>query len=245
MFEDIAWFIIIFITSIILSNLLFRRDLGPFNTLRNILGLFGVIIHEISHFFMCKLLGVPTDGLQIKYRYKGYTNPHGSVSLKEIEKTSFMQAFLVGLAPLFFSTWLFFYILYTAFHATSTYLIIVSIFLSVSLLISASPSSTDFKQIGRAFNRDPNYSLYQIFLVFLSGLISWTIFTILKIDLFYGPISLFSIGIGYFTLKYSFRGINNFIKSRNKVDSIQYKKMTRKRINSQKSNKIGIREAQW
>jgi hypothetical protein len=55
-------------------------------------------------------------------------------------------------------------------------------------------------------------------------------------------------GIGYFALKYSFKGVNWLIR---KVSSngdnygVKYKEYTRRRFKPEKPRKSGIREAQW
>ena len=97
-----------------------------------------------------------------------------SMYSKEYEKITFMQALMVGLAPLFISTWLLFWSLSILFTDKFEPIIrILAGLFCLSLLIGAAPSSEDFKHIPRAFKRDPLYSLYQILLVIVSIVILW------------------------------------------------------------------------
>jgi hypothetical protein len=249
MYEDLIWFFIILITSLVISNLLFRRDLGPFNTLRNILGFFGVIIHEISHFIMCKLVNVPTDGIHVRYRYRGQVSLRGSVSIKEIQRVTFLQAALVALAPLFISTWLIFWLLSSLFTLSLEPLFfILGFFMCISLLLGAAPSNQDFKQISRSIKRDPSYSLYQFTLALISGIIVWMIIIFYPIALEITFIYYFLIGVFYFILKYSLHGISRYlmhVKMISRNNDLNYKTFTRKRVKPIKSYKLGIEEAQW
>jgi hypothetical protein len=57
---------------------------------------------------------------------------------------------------------------------------VVAIAFGVSLLIGLEPSGQDIKMIGWSFQNDPRYSLYQIFLLVLSGVLVW-----LFVDVYY------------------------------------------------------------
>ncbi len=249
MYEDFIWFIIILSISLILSNLLFRHYFGPFETMINVLAFFGVLIHEISHFIMCKILNVPTDGFHIKYRFKGQPNPHGSVSIKEIQRISFLQATLVALALLLLSTWLIFWLFSVLLTFTLDPLfIILGFFMCFSLLLGAAPSNTDFKQISRSFNRDPFYSFYQLILAIISGLIVWGISIIYPIAPEFTIANYCLIGIFYFMIKYSLIIVNKHLihgKKLSRNNGLNYKSLTRRRIKAIKPYKIGFEEAQW
>jgi len=231
--------------------LLFKRDLGPFTTILNILGFIGVIVHELSHFFMCKILNVPTDGISVKFWYKGQVYLRGSVTPKEFERITFLQALMVGLAPLFISTWLIFWSLTVAFTPNiDSLLFIIILLFATSLLIGAAPSSGDLRAIKYGFQRDPTYSFYQVCLVIFSSLIIWGILILYRVEIPYYFIYYILIGVCYFILKYSFTGIRTMIyKSRvrnmRRAAELNYKSFTRKSVKPSRSYKIGIEEAQW
>ncbi|MHA1294848.1 MAG: hypothetical protein ACTSQJ_19590, partial [Promethearchaeota archaeon] len=236
--------------SYIIIKLLFRRAYGPFTTFLNIIGFIGVIIHELSHYIMCKIIGVPTNGIKIKYRNEKTkkVSPYGYVEPKEYEKITFMQALMVGLAPLFISTWLLFWSLSILFTDKFEPIIrILAGLFCLSLLIGAAPSSEDFKHIPRAFKRDPLYSLYQILLVIVSIVILWFLIIMYSVQIPFNFMTYLIIGMIYIALKYGLSGLNRIINniSINKVKKYNAKSISRKRIKTIKSYKLGLEDAQW
>jgi len=232
--------------------LLTRSNLGPFNTAINILAFIGVIIHELSHFIMCKLTGVKTNGIQIKYRYYGMANPHGAVRLDkyEYQKISFMQALLVSLAPLYISTWLFFFSLGAAFDSTIDPLFrLMAAFLCVSLFLKLTPSPADFSQIRKGFNRDSSFAIYQIFLVFLSGSIILIIMISYNIGIPFDFLYYIFVGFTYLLLYYVFKVLGYLIHSirtsTKQSSTLNFKAYTRRKVRRSRPYKLGIEEAQW
>jgi hypothetical protein len=246
MFEDIIWFFIILFSSILIRNLLLRRDTGPFKSILVRLAYIGVLVHELSHFAMSLVAGIVPRGIKVKYRSEitRMPNPHGSVNIGP--KRNFLQASLICLAPLYISTWLIFWSLAIAFNALYTPLIrILAGFFCFSLFTGAAPSNPDFKIIFRSFQKDPSHSMYQISLVSLSVLLNWVILTFYQITFMLDVYYYVVIVITYYFLKYGVVGINktiNNLRLRYFQGSIR---LNRKNFNSLTHRKIKIEEAQW
>jgi hypothetical protein len=251
MFED--WWIYILVFTVSFGMLfLFRMDLGPFNTILNILGFVGVAVHELSHYTLCVLLGVKVEWIYIRYRSRvtGHAAPHGAVKPEEYERQSFLQSLVVGIAPLFIHTWLIIACFDLIHISGFDDLVYVGIgFLIVSLFIGSAPSPADLRNAVRGFKRSPTYSLYQLALLGLSILTILIIFNMFAISI---PIEFFQyifqyilIAIGYFAYKYSLRGINNVYHNIHRSGRINLKLLIRKRHRPVKARKLGIEEPHW
>ncbi|MFX1393531.1 MAG: hypothetical protein ACFFAH_08145 [Promethearchaeota archaeon] len=250
MLEILVWFFVIFIISYALWELLMRtrKKLGPFKHVINILAFVGVVIHELSHFIMCKILGVPTSRIRIKFLSEttGEANPHGYVAFKP-SKVYFMQHVFISLAPLYISTLLFFWSL-TVFFTPSydDFIRVFAGFFCISLLLGAAPSSADLRLIKISFKEDPRYSLYQIGLLFMSGILIWFITKYYNIILPFDYIYYIIIGVVYFLLKYSFQGINKLLQSSTTgIPRIKRRAFLRRRSKPVKPYKLGIEEPHW
>ncbi|TFF90376.1 MAG: hypothetical protein EU548_03320 [Promethearchaeota archaeon] len=251
MFED--WWIYILVFGLSLGiTYIYRLNLGPFRVLLNILGFLGVVVHELSHYALCKILGVPVNHIRIHYRDRrtGLVSPHGSVHPSEYHRMSFLQSLLVAIAPLFISTWLimiFFELFYIPGLGDLIYIGIG--FLIASLFIGCAPSTTDFRQIYRGFRRSPAYSAYQVTLIVLSSFTVILFLNVFKISL---PIEFLDvitqyvlIGIVYFCFKYGFRSVNNIYRNAHHSTKFHLIKLTRKRHRPIKAHKLGIDEPHW
>ncbi len=253
MFVILVIFPIFVILSYFITRFLFRHAPGPFKPIINALCFVGVIIHELSHFIMCLLVGIRPKSISVNLRSK-YTNtvaPSGSVFLDPHGYT-FLQALLISLAPALFSTWLFFWSFDVVFASEiEPFIRILAGLFCLTLFLGAAPSKQDLKNIGLVFRNDPRYSLYQIFLVLLSGLVVWTIIIFYGILLVLDIIYYILVGIGYVILKYSFIGLNRLLYSIMSKDNgtnqpkVKYRKFMRRRFKPTKPHKLGIREAQW
>ncbi len=249
-FEILIWFLIILVASSIVSIVLHKNDLGPFNTIVNCLSFIGIVVHELSHYIICLAVGIRPEGIKIRYRNKntGQPQPHGSVSLG-FKRPTFLQSFLISFAPLYVSTWLFFFCLSVALNPeVDSFYRVVAGFLCFSLFMGAAPSSVDLKSIGRAFKYDYRYTMYQIFLVVFSGLLLLGLLIYFNIFLWYDFVFYIAVAIGYFFMKYSIKGVNWAIRKMSWSGDdygVDYKEYTRKRFKSKKPRKSGIRTAQW
>ncbi|TFG12298.1 MAG: hypothetical protein EU535_06375 [Promethearchaeota archaeon] len=251
MFDDLWWYLLVFAISFAM-HFLFRLDLGPFLTILNVLGFVGVIVHEFSHYALCKLTGVKVKRVRVRYRSRisGRANPYGYVALKEHELMSFLQALVIGIAPLFIHTWLImacFDLLHTPGFDDLVYIGIG--LLIVSLFIGSAPSSADLRNCYKGFTRSPAYSFYQLLLLVFSAFTVFIIFTIIPlafpVEFFVYMMQYFFVAIGYFVYKYSFRGISNAYHDVHRSKSFHLSLLLRKRHRPIKPRKLGIEEPHW
>jgi hypothetical protein len=253
MFEEWWFYLLVFGVSILLM-FVYRLNLGPFRTILSILGFIGVIVHELSHYLLCVLLGVKVEKIIIRYRsrFTGRASPHGAVGPEEPDRISFLQALVIGLAPLFISSWLIilcFELLHMPGFDDLVYLGVA--ILLVSLFIGSAPSMADFSQCYYGFVRSPLYSLYQLFLIFLSTLTVFINFYSFQLVLpneilnYIAPYGC--IWFGYFVYKYLFRSLNEVYYKHYGYKRNTYKltRLTRKRHRPVKARKVGIEEPHW
>jgi len=194
------WFLGIWVVSQATKSVL-SRSRGLIRGIFNILFFFGVFVHEFSHLMFCFILRVPTNGMKFQFwdRRIGMVNPAGSVGLPEFPRMSMMQALMVGIAPLFVSTFLFMGCLDLIFTFETTFEIqLFIIILAISIICTAAPSRVDISNILDAAAGDPLQSFLQfvyagaslmisIYIVDLSG-------TILPLEVLY-YISYFTLAI--------------------------------------------------
>jgi hypothetical protein len=242
MLEELIVFGIVLIVSLsarCLASNSAKQKLGIVHSIFLRLNFIGVVVHEISHYIMNLLVGIKPESIGIRWRNKQTheRNPHGWVKSKP---RSFLQASLICLAPLYISTWLCFWLLQVSFDSNFTPVLrIIAAIFSVSVILGAAPSGTDFNNIPRAFRDDPFNSLYQIFLILISGTILWLILNITQVvfilDFFY----YMAIAGLYFALKYCILGgktITRIILSRNfgKPSKVRIKKDLRRQYKPKK-----------
>ncbi|MFX1338890.1 MAG: hypothetical protein ACFFDK_09800 [Promethearchaeota archaeon] len=245
-------FPIILIASYITKQILIRYDYGPFSKIIIVLGFIGVAIHELSHFLMCLIVGIKPKEIKIKFRSEitNKPNPHGHVK-HDGHKQTFLQQTLISLAPLIISTWLFFWSLMIALNSSYNPLVrIAASFFCLSLILGASPSMPDFQNIWRAFKTNLSYSLYQIFLVLVSGILVWLLLNYYEINLMLDLLFYILIGIMYYLLKYVLMGINYFVyivivRHKNGLQNKMYRLLNKQRLKPQKPYKLGNEEAHW
>ena len=239
-----------------ITRFLLRIDYGPFSKVLMALRFIGVAVHELSHFVMCIIVGVRPKGINIRLRSKetGKVSPSGEV-FPDWHNFTFLQAAFTCLAPLIFSTWLFFWSLSIAFTADQVHpliRIIAGVF-CVTLFLGATPSKPDFQIIGHWFRKDPKYSLYQLGLLVLSGFFVWGILFYYSIVLPLDIIYYILVGVGYYIVKYSFRAVGWALfkvatfhnPQKSTSPSIKYSRFMRRRFKPSKPSKLGKREAPW
>ncbi|NVM34511.1 MAG: hypothetical protein HWN81_02875 [Candidatus Lokiarchaeota archaeon] len=208
MIEEPFVFLLILVVSLVLSHFLMSDRAGRFQWVAYRLFFIGVIIHEISHAIMCLMVGMKFEYIRIRWRDErfGFRSPHGSVKPDRIP--TFLQAFVLALAPLYFSTWLIFLFTFgvvfnPSFEPLARFFAGVVV---ISCLLTAAPSTIDWRYISGAFRENPSHSWYQILLISLSIWILWFIListhTTFFLDVFY---YLAIAGI-YLVLKFSLIG---------------------------------------
>ncbi|KKM17731.1 hypothetical protein LCGC14_1672800 [marine sediment metagenome] len=200
----IGYFVHIFI-----SKKAFNKELGYFSPIINILAFIGVAVHEFSHQITCIIVGMPTKGFSVAFRDRfGRVNPHGHVIPDRLYQSTLMQILLVSLAPLLIGTWLVYFSLMVAFSPLFEPIYrIVAVVFCISVILAITPSTPDIRLIGTVYKNDPEYSLYQIFLVALFFLALWASVDILH---WYFPLEYlyyFFLILCYYAFKYIFKGI--------------------------------------
>ena len=175
------------------------------------------------------------------------------MSSPEFERNSFLQTFVSSFAPLFVSTFLFLFCLDIILHIqTELWIKIAALVFSISLFIGSGPSGQDVRLVGVTFKRNPNYSLFQIFLVVLSGVLVWIFvdlyFISLPFEVLYYIEYFIFVALFYYCLKIVFWIIGKIIKGisglygKSTISSPKY--LTRKR-RFKEFRKAKEKEAQW
>jgi len=253
MFEEIPFVIGFLVVSLVLSFLFFRIEFKPLKIVVQVVAIVGVIVHEISHVLMCLITHAKIDDIVLlkKVENKGSSNKiyGGQVNIQPNPRVSFLQALVIGLAPLFISFWIFFFLLHELYNPNTTELIAaLYIFLMISLILGSAPSKGDWSQIVSAFTYDIEYTLYQLFLVAISIFSVWYIVATLQIPIIHEIINYIFIFIGYYLLKYSFKGVNrgvNGIFKKLRLPRYRSIKRLRKRRLWHRMEETNEREVQW
>ena len=158
-----------------------------------------------------------------------------------------MQYVFISLAPLYISTVLFFWSLTVFFTpAYDDFIRVFAGIFCVSLLLGAAPSSADLRLIKISFKKDPRYSLYQIGLMLMSGVLVWATTMYYTIVLPFDFLYYIIIGIVYFVIKYSFQGIRKLIHTfPTGIPRIKRRAFLRRRSKPAKPHQLGIEEPHW
>lgn len=202
----------------------------------NVLTFVGVFVHEVSHYTLCVLFGVKTGKFTVKYRSEDKIRvaPHGSVALPEFERNSFLQTFVISVAPLLVSTFLFLFCLDVIFNIeTDPWVDVVAAVFCVSLFIGSEPSGQDMKVIGKTFRKDPRYSFFQIALIVASGAIVWFFvdlyFISLPFEVLYYIEFFFFVVLIYFLLRIVILVFVSIFRTFIKPKSPSVRQLTRKK----------------
>ena len=206
----------------------------------NVIAFVGVFVHEVAHYTVAVLLGVKPGKFRVKFRSKTGEGvaPHGSIENPESERNSLLQTFAVGFAPMLVSTFLFMFCLDVIFNIQTELLVkVVAVIFAGSLLVGLEPSGQDVKVIGYSFKNDPRYSVYQIFLLVLSGVLVWLFvdlyFFVLPFEVLYYIAYFMVLTLTYFVIKGVFwtfgKAFQGIAKRMGKVQVASPKFLTRRR----------------
>jgi len=218
MFEELPYIIGFMLFSVVISYVLLTYTPDPLIKIIQGLSIIGIVIHELCHLLMCFITNTHIKSVSLVRRVKmdkqdkqyGYG---GEVNVKE-ERISFLQGFLIGFAPLYFSFWLFFFLWGQISNPhIDIWLYFFYLFVMISISFSAAPSFADLVLIPKAFYSDVRYSLYQIFLVLISIFLVLGITYTFNLNSLHEIFSYVSIFLLYNFFKYGFKGINYFIQN--------------------------------
>ena len=245
MFEELLFMIGFTIISISISYILLEYIPEPLNKLVKGLAIIGILIHELCHIVMCIMTNTKIHSVSLVQKVhepdvKHHPGYGGRVTIGKSETLGFLQALLIALAPIYLSFWLFFFLLEQLLYTNLDVLVFfLIVFIMISIILGASPSIADLSSIPKAFSRDPTYSMYQIFLLVLSGVTIWLIMTIYNIYVIHELFYYVFIFVGYYGFKYGLRGLNEMYYSLSKSPKkSKSRSLTRRRLISRKPRKI-------
>jgi hypothetical protein len=239
-----------------IANTFYRHAHTPgFKTAFDVIAFVGVVVHEVAHYTIGVLVGAKRGKFRVKFRNRQTkeVSPHGSVGNPEFERHSFIQTFMISFAPLLVSTFLFMFCLDIILHVqTEVWAKVIALVFCISLLIGSEPSGQDVRLVGMTFNNNPRYSLYQIFLVIISGILVW-----IYVDIYFIPLPFeFLYYIEYFifvTLFYYilrfifwiFAKLVDIIKGRYGKEMVSGPKFLTRKRRFKEFKKQKEKEAQW
>jgi len=252
MFEEIVFMVGFALLSIILSYVLLNLAPNPIDKFFRVVAVVGIVIHELAHALMCILTNTRIRGIKITKHTgedaKSGFKYGGRVDLKDYIKLTFLQAILIGLAPLYISFWLFFFIWEQLLNpGLDVVVFYIYLFVMISLVLSAAPSFGDLVTIFGTFSFDWRYSLYQIALTLLSAGTVWLVVTRYQIQVVHEIVIYIAILVGYYMFKAGFTGLKkiylHYQRKRNGLldTKINPKSLTRGQITPVKTKD----EAQW
>ncbi|MFW9894382.1 MAG: hypothetical protein ACFFD7_01095 [Candidatus Thorarchaeota archaeon] len=243
MFEEIPYIIGFMVFSLILSYVAFRYVSPPFSQIITALAVIGIVIHEICHYVMCIITRSSIEEItlvkKLDFKEEQRLGYYGEVKVQE-HRLSFLQAVLIGFAPLYLSFWLFFFLLEVLLYTQVTVVILfLCIFLMISISFSAAPSFADFLIIPRVFLNDYSHSLYQIFLIVVSFLLTFFVLKLFNLQGFHEFLVYLIVTAFYFGFKYGFRisalllHKNKFVRE-NLSKRKNFKRYSKRRFNPEK-----------
>lgn len=252
MFEEIIVMVGFAVFSIIASYILLKYAPNPFQVIFRCIAVVGIIIHELSHALMCVITNTRIRTIKLLERSDGKSafglNYGGRVELKDYIKLSFLQALLIGFAPIYISFWLFFFLWGQLKNpGLDVLMFYIYIFIMISLVLSAAPSFADVLAIFGAFNFDWRYSLYQSGLTLLSITTVWFVVTNYRIQFFHEIVTYVLIFVGYYGYRIGFKGLKGmysllFVRgSKNRIKYMKPKALSRRRFKLTTPE----REVQW
>lgn len=252
MFEEIIFMVGFAVFSTITSYILLKYAPNPLHAIFRCIAVVGIIIHELSHALMCVVTNTRIRTIKLLERSDGKSSfglkYGGRVELKDYIRLSFLQALLIGFAPIYISFWLFFFLWEQLKIPNLDVLIFyVYLFIMISLVLSAAPSFADVLAIFGAFQFDWRYSMYQVGLTILSVCTVWFVVTYYQIQFFHEIVTYVLIFVGYYGYRIGIKGLKGTYSllfargSKNRITYLKPKALSRRRIKLAKPE----REVQW
>jgi len=252
MFEEIIVMVGFAVFSVVLSFILLKYAPNPLHAIFRCIAVVGIIIHELSHALMCVVTNTRIRTIKLLERSDGKSafglNYGGRVELKDYVRLSFLQALLIGFAPIYISFWLFFFLWGQLKNpGLDVLMFYIYIFVMMSLVLSAAPSFADILAIFGAFHFDWRYSLYQTGLTLLSITTVWLVVTNYQIQFFHEIVTYVLIFVGYYGYRFGFKGFKGMYSlffargSKNRVKYMKPKALSRRRFKHANNG----REVQW
>ncbi|MHA2283695.1 MAG: hypothetical protein ACXAC5_22870 [Promethearchaeota archaeon] len=243
MFEEIPFILGFMIFSVIFSYVALKYVPPPFSEIIKGLAIVGIVIHELCHYLMCIITRSPIEKVtlikKLDFKEEQRLGYYGEVQVQE-HRISFLQAVLIGLAPLYLSFWLFFFLLnILVYSPVEPVVFIICIFVMISISLSAAPSFADFLMIPKVFLNDFNHSMYQVLLIALSFLLTITMLTVFDLQSFHEFFVYLIITGFYFGFKYGFQITGNLLYKNSLVAKTlsnrnNFKRYSRRRHNPEK-----------
>ena len=198
MFEEVPILFSFLIITLLLSYMLVTYTPQPLDKIIVAISIVSIVLHELCHYVMCLITNVRIDEIKFVAKSKdenGHVRYGGWVAPDSEKRLTFLQALLIGIAPLVLSFWLFFYLWDLLFIASIDLLLkVIYLCIMISIILYSAPSFADLACIPKAFSDDSRYSFYQIIVLTLSILVvlafgalsfSHEIFTYLTIFILY------------------------------------------------------------
>ena len=216
----VTWLIGYFIEILITRKAVFGH-LGYFSPIVNALAYIGVFVHEACHKITCIIVRMPSRDFSVSLRNRyGNVDPHGHVVPEQPNQATLLQGVLAAFAPLLIGTWLVYLSLEAVFNPSiePIYRIIACVF-CISVLLAITPSKGDIRFAMGVFNNDPEYSVYQLFLVLLSFLALWWAVETFQLYFTLEYVYYFFLIAFYYGFKFAFLGIGFCFKEATKKRS--------------------------
>lgn len=215
MFEEIFWIIVYMGISYLLGYLLLSFAPEEIRKFSRYFLMGGIIFHELTHIFMCLITRAPIKSFKLLTREKEEMgskvkyNYYGTVNLDPKSRFTFLQAFLTALAPAYISYWLLCPLIHILFSGELHPILFILVgFVIITLFMAMRPSYEDLKCIAEAFEKDPDYTIYQIGLSILSFITVIGLGWILGWEYPHEVIFYIFVGFSFYFFKYMFRGVS-------------------------------------
>ncbi|TFF94132.1 MAG: hypothetical protein EU544_04885 [Promethearchaeota archaeon] len=248
MFEDLLLFMIVTLGNLVVWFLIRNLHLekgSPTLILIKIVGIVGILIHELSHFFMCLITGVTPNGFHLSY-----SDQEGNITVSKTEQMTFLQGLLICIAPLLIASYIAYICVYVMFLTTlHIFIKVICGVVFVSILMHSRPSSADIHTFKETFSNDPTYSLYQIGLGIVSGIIIFLIN--LPLPYYLSFIHYLLIGVLYTVITYGVlalrRGVEYIMSKQNSYtpQAAGMSSSYRTRNKTQKPKREQLPRRQW